>query len=228
MSVTEKAISWMEALAADDSHGYDQAYRWGEKGDYDCSSAVITAFITAGIPLTCTYTGNMYADMIIHGFNDVTDGIDMATGEGLRRGDVLLNVRNHVAMYCGGGKEVEASQNEFGGDTGGQPGDQTGREILVRSYRNYPWDYALRYADSNDTGGEIVMNFGVPQIKIGDQGDAVYFWQNLLRGREWTNLALDGSFGAATEKATKAFQKRLGLTQDGVVGPATWSAMIPL
>jgi len=31
---------------------------------------------------------------------------------------------------------------------GGQPGDQTGKEILIRSYRNYPWDCVLRYKDS--------------------------------------------------------------------------------
>ena len=225
MSVTETAISFMEQIANDDSHGYSQYNRWGNP-DYDCSSLVITAWKQAGVPLTCSYTGNMYSDMVYKGFSDVTDGVDLATGEGLRRGDVLLNHQSHVAMYCGNGKEVEASQDENGG-IGGQPGDQTGQEILIRSYRNYPWNCVLRYADSNTTG-DIVMNFGVPQIKIGDTGDAVYFWQNLLRGREWTNLALDGSFGNATDKATRAFQERLGLTQDGVVGPATWSAMIPL
>ena len=34
-----KATQWMENLARDDSHGYDQDSRWGV--DYDCSSAVI-------------------------------------------------------------------------------------------------------------------------------------------------------------------------------------------
>jgi len=48
-------------------------------------------------------------------------------------------------MYVGGGKEVEASINEMGKVTGGKPGDQTGKEFLIRSYRNYPWDRVLRF-----------------------------------------------------------------------------------
>ena len=44
MTKTEKAIQQMEAWAKDNSHGYDQTYRWGERGDYDCSSAVIQAW----------------------------------------------------------------------------------------------------------------------------------------------------------------------------------------
>ena len=33
---------------------------------------------------------------------------------------------------------------------------------------------------------------------------------------------VDGIFGANTETAVKKFQKDLGLTQDGIVGPETW------
>lgn len=36
---------------------------------------------------------------------------------------------------------------------------------------------------------------------------------------------MDGVFGAATTSAVKAFQKEFGLTQDGVVGPATWQKL---
>ena len=152
MTKTEKAIKQMESWAADNSHGYDQIYRWGEKGDYDCSSAVISAWQAAGVPVKtkgATYTGNMKAIFLSCGFADVTSKINRSTGSGLQRGDVLLNETHHVAMYCGNGKEVEASINEKGTATGGQPGDQTGKEFLVRSYRNYPWDCVLRYQESN-------------------------------------------------------------------------------
>ena len=135
MSVIENAIAQMEAWAADDSHGYDQQYRWGERGDYDCSAAVIQAWELAGVPVKssgATYTGNMRGVFLRCGFQDVTGSVDLASGSGLQRGDVLLNIANHTAMYCGDGMEVEASINENGGTTGGQPGDQTGREVLVR------------------------------------------------------------------------------------------------
>ena len=149
MTKTEKAIQQMEAWARDDTHGYDQDYRWGEKGDYDCSSAVIQAWQNAGVPVKsggATYTGDMKNVFLKNGFKDITASVNRGTGTGLKRGDVLLNETHHVAMYCGKGKEVEASINEKGTARGGQPGDQTGKEFLIRSYRNYPWDCILRYA----------------------------------------------------------------------------------
>lgn len=151
MSKTEKAIQQMEAWAQDDSHGYDQIYRWGEKGDYDCSAAVIQAWEIAGVPVKskgATYTGNMYDVFIACGFKDITKSVNLSTGSGMKRGDVLLNNTHHTAMFCGSGKEVEASINEKGTATGGKPGDQTGKEFLIRSYRNYPWDCVLRYQEN--------------------------------------------------------------------------------
>lgn len=151
MTKIERAIQLMEEWAEDDSHGYDQMYRWGERGDFDCSSAIIQACENAGIPVKsngATYTGNMLEVFKKCGFRDVTNQVNCATGAGLIRGDVLLNLVHHTAMYCGNGKEVEASINEKGTTTGGIPGDQTGREFLIRSYRNYPWTHILRYKET--------------------------------------------------------------------------------
>lgn len=41
-----------------------------------------------------------------------------------------------------------------------------------------------------------------------------------------TGLALDGVFGAQTEKSVLAFQRYYGLTPDGIVGRATWNRML--
>ncbi|WP_242836673.1 hypothetical protein [Clostridium sp. BNL1100] len=49
-------------MVNDNAHRYDQRYRWGEYGDYDCSSAIITAWQTAGVPVKsngATYISNM-------------------------------------------------------------------------------------------------------------------------------------------------------------------------
>lgn len=155
MSKVEKAVQWMEKTAADPKHGYDQIFRWGEKGDYDCSAAVITAYENAGVPVKskggATYTGNLRKAFLACGFKDVIGLVNVKTGSGLKRGDVLLHEGHHVAMYCGGGKEVEASINEKGTTRGGKPGDQTGREFLVRSYRNHPWDHVLRLEEKSST-----------------------------------------------------------------------------
>ena len=149
MTKTEVAIRVIENLANDNSHGYDQLHRWGP--DYDCSSAVIASWEGAGVPVHkngASYTGNMLHSFLKAGFINVTKTINLDTGEGLMRGDVLLNVKHHTAMYAGNGMEVEASINEHGKATGGTTGDQTGREILIRTYRNYPWDYVLRYKEN--------------------------------------------------------------------------------
>lgn len=130
MGVIDNAVTRALEIAADDSHGYDQANRWGP--DYDCSSLVISAFKKAGVPLSCTYTGNMRGDMLRCGFEDVTGSVDLSTGAGLERGDVLLNHVHHTALYIGGGQLVQASINEYGTTTGGRTGDQTGREIYTR------------------------------------------------------------------------------------------------
>lgn len=142
MTIPEQAVQNALNIANDDSHGYDQNSRWGP--DYDCSSLVITAYIDAGIPLQCTYTGNMRSDMFKHGFA-VASGINLTTGEGLRPGDVLLNEQHHTALYIGDGRIVHARGNERDGITGGKTGDQTGKEICTQAYYNYPWDYVLRY-----------------------------------------------------------------------------------
>lgn len=168
MSKTETAIAWMEQTAKDNLHGYDQKYRWGEKGDYDCSSAVITAWETAGVPVKtkgATYTGNMYSVFKKCGFKDVTSGINLKTGSGLLRGDVLLHPKYHTAMYCGNGKIVNASINEKGKTTGGTPGDQTWKEFLIRTYYNYPWKYVLRYSESQTIEKATGKTVNIPDYK---------------------------------------------------------------
>ncbi len=152
MSKADEACKVMENFANDNTHGYDQTNRWGP--DYDCSSGVITAWQSVGVGVKsagATYTGNMKEIFLRCGFEDVSEIVNLSTGSGLVRGDVLLNEVHHTAMYCGNGKEVEFSINENGGATGGKTGDQTGKECLIRSYRNYPWDCVLRYKEVGDS-----------------------------------------------------------------------------
>ena len=233
MSKAEKASSQMEAWANDLSHGYDQANRWGP--DYDCSSAVISAWELAGVPVKtngATYTGNMRGVFLRCGFEDVTAGVDLATGAGLQRGDVLLNIQHHTAMYCGSGMEVEASINENGGVTGGMTGDQTGREFLVRPYRNYPWDCVLRYtgAEAVSTPEKVKPTYyytvKLPLLKPGMEDNAVETVQQLLAARGYYTGDCDGIFGELTKRAVMGYQADVGLDTDGEVGGKTWDKLI--
>lgn len=177
MSVIETAVNWALGIANDNSHGYDQGNRWGP--DYDCSSLVISSYKKAGVPLTSTYTGNMLGDFLSHGFKNVTSSVNLASGGGLQRGDVLLNVVNHTAMYIGNGQVVQASSNENNGIIGGRTGDQTGKEIWVSGYYNFPWDYVLRY---NESASPVIPTPSVPSgsqnqngsIYTVQQGDSLW------------------------------------------------------
>ena len=240
-SIIENAALVMERFANNPDTGYDQQFRWGERGDYDCSSAIIYAWEFAGVPVKsagATYTGNMYSVFTANGFEDVTSQIDLAHGSGLQRGDVLLNHANHTAMYIGGGKTAEASINEYGTTTGGQPGDQTGKEFLVRLYRNYPWDCVLRFTGkSSGSGAAGIVGAGnnaptyfytvkLPLLKKGHTGPYVETLQMLLKADHYYTGNVDGIFGAETELALKEFQGDSELKADGECGGLTWSALL--
>ena len=189
MGVVQNAVNWAVAIANDASHGYDQTNRWGP--DYDCSSFVISAFKQAGVPLTCTYTGDMLSNMLANSFSSIS------LTAGIQYGDVLLNVsKGHTAIYIGNNQLVQASISENGTVHAGQVGDQTGAEIAVRSYYNYPWEYILRYNENEnvpgagslgiDTAFSNVINpstvslieFGIPRIGTfgyGQTGTTAYY-----------------------------------------------------
>lgn len=136
MGKIETATQWMIDLANDDSHGYDQDSRWGP--DYDCSSSVISAWQYAGVPVKTKGASSTY-DMknvfLSCGFTNVISSVNVSTGAGLKRGDVLHR-SGHTAMYIGNNKQVAAHLNEKGTTKGGKTGDQTGKEISVSAYSN--------------------------------------------------------------------------------------------
>ena len=63
-------------------------------------------------------------------------------------------------------------------------------------------------------------------VKNGSSGNAVKAAQYLLKKVYCYSIDVDGSFGPATQSAVKDFQTRKGLSSDGIVGPATWTALV--
>ena len=66
-----------------------------------------------------------------------------------------------------------------------------------------------------------------PYLSKGDTGDAVRVVQTLLQARNvyCGSYGADGDFGPGTEKGVRDFQRRAGLTPDGVVGPKTGAVL---
>jgi len=64
-------------------------------------------------------------------------------------------------------------------------------------------------------------------LKTGSKGSTVKFLQCLLNCQATrTKLATDGIFGAKTKDRVLAVQKSIGIEPDGIVGPATWNALM--
>lgn len=65
-----------------------------------------------------------------------------------------------------------------------------------------------------------------PTLRQGDTGPWGAELQRELTQLKFYNGAIDGNFGAGTNTAVRAFQANNKLTVDGIVGRATWSALI--
>ncbi|MBQ8399544.1 MAG: peptidoglycan-binding protein [Clostridia bacterium] len=94
--------------------------------------------------------------------------------------------------------------------------------------RGYRW-----WADetkNNKKVSDFYAYWGIPYpeptatVKKGDKGTPVRWVQNRLN-KAGFKLSVDGSFGGATDRAIRSFQKREGLAVDGKVGGATRKAL---
>lgn len=83
------------------------------------------------------------------------------------------------------------------------------------------------YNQSNtptDTFGKIAQSY--PLVSFGSRNSYVTILQNRLNEKEKANLSVDGIFGAATQNAVKAFQKKYKLVVDSIVGEKTWKKLL--
>lgn len=217
MAITQREAfaQVMEHLVTHDGgsgHGYSQYSRMGDGttetirlsdgttvtiagGDRDCSSAVITALCAVGIhTFGASYTGNMKAELLKTGLF-VWQAMGKASA---KRGDIYLNERCHTAVCVSpyGSKRgdllAQFSISEKGTITGIK-GDQNGRESNIRAYYSYPWDGKLVWkSDGKTLNGS---NTEVADHTDPDLGDTRYWGP----------------------KFTRALQRQLGTTVDGVM-----------
>lgn len=69
----------------------------------------------------------------------------------------------------------------------------------------------------------------LPILRGSNSGSAVSLLQDVLESKVpgWNMVGHDGAgvFGSSTTQAVMDFQRRNGLTVDGIVGPNTWRAL---
>lgn len=112
---------------------------------------------------------------------------------------------------------IEGNTSTTSNDNGGKVMRRTRKKSLVMAVAR------PKYGEEVET---VTVELSV--LKKGSRGGEVKALQRLLIGSGFGCGAsgADGVFGNDTVTAVKEFQKRNGLTADGVVGQKTWSKLL--
>ena len=98
------------------------------------------------------------------------------------------------------------------------------------TFLGFIYNPAVSGEDTKPTTSERkeVTEVKLPVLRQGSTGAQVKALQILLIGYGYScgSFGADGSFGPATDKAVRNYQKAKGLGVDGIVGPATWSKLL--
>lgn len=110
----------------------------------------------------------------------------------------------------------------------GSTGSATGAHLHWGIKQDGKWIDPEPFLDKDYTEGEKTVNIEMTVLKKGAKGEQVKTLQRLLLalGYDMNGYGADGSFGGATDKAVRAFQKAEGLEVDGSVGKATWTKLL--
>ena len=93
-------------------------------------------------------------------------------------------------------------------------------------WNKLPSDGSSSAVTPNPTQGGGIVTVTLNLLKNGSKGENVKALQILLNGRGFNCGTADGILGSKTVTAIKSFQDKNGLTKDGVVGAATWKALL--
>lgn len=127
---------------------------------------------------------------------------------------------------------VKAFQADAGLTDDGIAGPATWDKLLPSPSTEFtPPDVAETATNDDEaTGGsdedDVDTPVALPTLRQGMTGPAVTRVQETLKARGFYLGVVDGIFGPGTEAAVMEFQSSAQLAADGVVGPATWQALL--
>lgn len=192
-------------------------YRWVGHYVVDCSGLFTWAFKQLG--------GYMY-----HGSNTMylsycvskgeltkgkrTDGNELKPGTAVFIWKEDDKKWGHVGLYIGNGEVIEAASTQKG--------------VIKSKVTDSKWNGwgELKGVDYGEA--PIPDPDYRPTLRRYAKGEWVKEMQAelLRRGYDLGKWGVDGSFGAQTEAALKAFQKDNGLVADGICGEKSWAALL--
>lgn len=215
--LTQAKLDQVIAKQGADSQAAKYGKKWLGKQCYDCAQLVRWGLKAADVP-----------GVDISGASSQWKKgkwLAKATVATLPESEVVIIFREdknsspmgHVGIYMGDGTVVHAQSTKTG--------------VVHTKLTDGRWTHWAM-----PDFGEEVKDFMPPEqptyeeerrdtLRKGAKGTAVTEAQGLLN-KHGADLAVDGSFGEATLSAVKAFQREKGLTADGVIGSATWIALL--
>lgn len=216
--------------ASADTFGFDcvcliKGILWGWKGDKTKTYGG-ASYAVNGVP-------DMGANQIINLCKNVsTDFSKIEVGE-------IVWMSGHVGVYVGDGLAVECTPIWKDGvqvtavlNIGNKSG-YNGRKWVKHGKLPYVTYEQVSAPVATPTPAVKMSAVNLPVLKKGAEGDSVKALQVLLKSRGYylgtygpNKDGIDGKFGATVEARVREFQKSRGLTQDGIVGPATWAALL--
>lgn len=222
--VSKYGDNWKKSSDAKSDNYYYAAKDGGKWIDHmvaDCSGMFKKVF-------------EMYGEKIAHGSNSIwnrycskkgklkngkrTDGEELKPGTAVFVYKAANDNRSHIGLYVGDGDVIEASGTNAG--------------VVVSKITDKKWaewgelknvDYSGTSGSTEKTETSTVITY--PTIHQGTKGDIVTQLQSFL-SMAGSSLTIDGIFGSGTASAVRAFQKKYGLTVDGIVGPKTWEKLL--
>ena len=227
-TVREKHAAAVEAACNNNNIGYGQSDRntankeakavnydiakITNKCNCDCSSLQNLAAVASGAK-NVTYgsngwtTSNMRSKLKAAGYKIIEDPTILGSSDYCVRG----------AMYV-----AESSHTICGLDNGSKYKKTLEKAALIESGSSEV------KMESSTTNNEKKCTVELRVLKKGSENDIVKALQHLLiaNGHSCGKYGADGDFGASTLGAVEAYQKSVGLTADGVVGPATWGKLL--
>lgn len=156
-------------------------------------------------------------------FTNVSQIVDELFNDYLRRPGFVEPL---AAKFCNGTTVTCEGLSQWGSQNLAQQG-YTAPQIL----RSYYGDVEIV---NNAPIQGITSSYPGTPLRRGTTGPSVVTTQVMLNRISQAYPAIpkipsvDGIFGARTEAAVRKFQEVFNLTSDGIVGPATWNAMVRL
>ncbi len=221
-----RALDALQAEAPRRSPGVE-----GAKGGCGCTDAIAAACRRCGVPWPGRHDSNWVARHLTLGLAGVADEASLSPG------DLVYKAKAP-------GQEGYALPDRYASHPDRMDYSHVGVVRQVRPlrilHRAGPGGFIVdRRLGSWAFRGRLALLDGAPSdlpaqavpsrptLRQGSRGSEVAALQLCLRDQGFT-LQPDGRFGPITRECVKTFQAVRGLRGDGIVGPATWAALLGL